>query len=266
MNNISLTVTKEDGTVVTISGTVTGATITEVVPAAVPPPIPASGFYLLPSGVTPTVVQLDALTTWAGEWHNATSGTATGTTTYPVTIDGRQARSFPSTYTKNGGLRYHVQYAIDTKATHFIYAGDLWIDDPTQIAQMELDNNQVDTAQKVYIYGVQCNKNSGKWDITKQDTTCHWIPSTAKGDPTQWPAKRWLHFEIMSHRDNAGNITYDAVYLDGVTQLINQSLPSARKILPVWGVGHLLVNLQLGGANASGSIQAYGSGLKVARW
>jgi len=268
-DNLQLVVTKADGTVVTITGTLT-ATITEAAPAALPPPpppAPAFGLVLLPAGITPTIVELDALKTWAGEWDNATSGSATGATSYPVTIGGRTARAFPSDYKKNGGMRYHVQYAIDSKAQHFIYAGDLWIEDPTQIAQMELDNNQVDVAQKVYIYGVQANKNSGKWDITKQDTACHWIPSPAKADPTLWPANKWLHFEIASHRDDAGNITYDAVHLDGVTQLINQTLPSARKILPVWGMGHLLVNLQLGGAsNVGGSIRVYGNGLKVARW
>lgn len=265
-DNLQLTVTKDDGTVVTITGTITGAKISEVPPAIVLPSPPAYGLFLLPAGIVPTISELDALTNWAGEHDGATSGSATGGSTYPVTIGARTARAFPSDYKNHGGFRYHVQYATDTKAKNFIYAGNLWFDSELP-AQMELDNNQVDAAQKVYIYGVQCNKNSGKWDITKQDTACHWVPSVAKGDPTQWPTKTWLPFEIMAHRDDAGNITYDAVYFNGVTQQIGQTLASARKILPPWDVGHLLVNLQLGGSSSgSGSIRCYGNGLKVARW
>jgi hypothetical protein len=218
----------------------------------------------LPAGVTPTITHLDALTNWQGEHDGATSGTASGTTSYPVSIGGRQARAFPSDYTSHGGFRYHVQYATDLTAKNFIYAGDLYFDSEFP-AQMELDNNQVTADGKTYIYGVQANKNDGKWDITKQDTQCHWVPSSAKGDPTQWPTKQWLHFEIASHRDDAGNITYDAVHLNGVTQQIGTVLPSARNI--GWTKGHLLVNLQLGGASSgSGSIRCYGSNLQVARW
>lgn len=269
-DNLSLTFTEANGTVVTVTGNIVGGSLVVTPPAVVPPPVvippPAHGLFLLPAGVTPTISALDAMTNWAGEHDGATSGSATGGSTYPVTIGGRQARAFPSDYKNHGGFRYHVQYATDTTAKNFIYAGDLWFDSELP-AQMELDNNQVDPAQKVYIYGVQCNKNSGKWDITKQDTACHWVPSIAKGDPTQWPIKTWLPFEIMSHRDDAGNIIYDAVRFNGVTQQINTVLPSARKILPAWTVGHCLVNLQLGGASAtSGSIRCYGNNLQVARW
>jgi hypothetical protein len=245
--------------------TCTAVVVDPLPPPPVPPVVPpASGLVLLPAGVTPTITLLDALTNWQGEHDGATSGTASGTTSYPVSIGGRQARAFPSDYTSHGGFRYHVQYATDLTAKNFIYAGDLYFDSEFP-AQMELDNNQVTADGKTYIFGVQANKNSGKWDITKQDTQCHWVPSSAKGDPTQWPTKQWLHFEIASHRDDLGNITYDAVHLNGVTQQIGTVLPSARNI--GWTKGHLLVNVQLGGASSgSGSIRCYGSNLQVARW
>ena len=235
-------------------------------PAPTPPPTPPPtlGLVLLPAGVKPQITQLDALTNWLGEHDGATNGGAQGGSAYPVTIGGRQARSFPSDYSNHGGMRYHVHYDTDTQAKHFIYAGDLYVEDPSQIAQMELDNNQVTQDGKTYIYGCQFNANDNSFDITWQDTQCHWKPSSAKGNPKQWPAKTWLHFEILSHRDDAGNITYDAVHLDGKTQQIGTTLPSARNI--GWGVGHLLVNLQIGGANASGSARVYGSNLQVARW
>jgi hypothetical protein len=252
-------------------------TIVETAPAVIvpPPSPPPTGLVLLPAGIKPTITQLDALTNWAGEWDNATnsggkdaSGNtipgAKGATSYPVAMGGRQARAFPSDYLNHGGMRYHVQYATDTAAKNFIYAGDLYFDGELP-AQMELDNNQVTADKKTVIYGVQCNKNDGLWDITYQDTRCHWKGSTAKGDPTQWPTKTWLHFEIMCSRDDIGNITYQAVHFNGVTQQINTVLPSARAL--GWTVGHCLVNLQLGGASSTaGSIRCYGSNLQVARW
>jgi hypothetical protein len=261
--------------IATLTPTAAPAGVPPVVPPVVPPPpVPVSGLLLLPAGVTPVITQLDALTTWQGEWDAATNSGgknaagatipgAVGTTTYPVTIGGRTARAFPSDYTNHGGFRYHVHYGSDTTHKNFIYSGNLYFDGELP-AQMELDNNQVTADGKTYIYGVQCNSNDGFWDITRQDTGCHWQASTAKGNPKTWPTKTWLHFEIMSHRDDAGNITYDAVHFNGTTQKIGTTLASARNI--GWGIGSLLVNFQLGGASSAGSIRAYANGLQVARW
>lgn len=235
-------------------------TVTAIVP---PPPVSPTGLLLVPVGIVPIVVHLDALA-WLGEHDPATNGTALGATTYPVTIGGRTARAFPSDYTNHGGMRYHCNYASDTTSHNFVYAGDLWFDDPTPLAQMELDNNQVTADGKTYIFGAQCDANSGAWDITRQDTACHWVTTAAKGSPKLWPAKTWLHFEIASHRDDAGNITYDAVHFNGLTRQIGITLPSARNI--GWKKGDCLVNFQEGGAGASGSIYAYGSNMRIARW
>lgn len=264
---ISVAIPNADGSITNLTASLANCAVS-ITPAPVivppPPPPPTTGLVLLPAGVTPTITQLDALTNWQGEHDGATSGTATGGSTYPVAIGGRQARAFPSDYTSHGGFRYHVQYATDTAAKSFIYAGDLYFDGELP-AQMELDNNQVTADKKTVIYGVQCNKNDGLWDITFQDTRCHWKGSDAKGDPTQWPIKKWLHFEIMCHRDDIGNVIYDSVHFDGTTQLIATVLPSARAL--GWAVGHLLVNLQLGGASStSGSIRCYGNNMQVARW
>ncbi len=244
-----------------ISLTIDGVAYT-VTPTVVPPP--PSGLFLLPAGVNPTVVNLDALV-WQGTKDAATSGIATFATTYPLAISGKQARQFSTSYTNHAGVRFSCRYADgDTTSTHFIYAGELWIDDPTQIAQMELDNNQVTADGKTYIFGVQANANDGFWDITEMNPGSHWTPTTLKVNPRTWPAKTWIHFEIMSHRDNAGKVTYDAIYFNGVTMQIGKTLASAENI--GWTIGRLLVNWQLGGAWAAGSILTYGSGLVVAKW
>jgi len=225
-------------------------------------PAATSGLILVPAGVTPIIFELDALD-WTGVHDDATSGTAVGTTSYPVDIGGRQARSFPNTFTSNGGLRYHTVYSHDAEHKHFVFAGDLWIDDnPDAIDQMELDNNQVLANGGTVIYGVQCNANSGAWDITIMDPNCRWIPSSAKGNPHDWPKQKWLHFEHLHHRDDEGNVTYESVYFDGTTQQINQTLPSIGDLR--WGQD-CLVNVQIGG-NGDGSVLVYGSNLQVAMW
>jgi hypothetical protein len=227
-------------------------------------PISPTGLLLVPVGVTAVVDELDALG-WTGEQDAATDGTSVGATTYPVTIGGRTgARLFTNTYTNYGGFRYDVDYDTDATSTHFVYAGDLYFESVAGLAQIELDNNQVTSDGKTYIFGVQCNLNDGLWDITKTDTTCHWLPTAAVGNPKNFPLNTWLHFEIASHRDNAGNVTYDAVYFNGATQEINTTLPSAISL--GWSIGACVVNLQIGGDGASGSVEVYANNLKVAKW
>lgn len=231
-----------------------------------PPPPPPFGLFLLPAGVVPAITKLDALA-WVGTKDAATAGTATFQTEYPVTVGGKQARSFSTKYALGAGVRFSCIYEPlnDPTSTHFIYAGYLWIDDPSQVGQMELDNNQVTADGRTYIFGVQANANDGCWDITTMDPNARWLPTPAKANLHSWPAKTWLRFEIMSHRDNAGNITYDAIYLNGTTVQIGKTLPSAQKL--GWNIGRLLVNWQLGGLSGkSGAIQAYGSEIEVAKW
>ena len=231
---------------------------------AVTPALSPTGLLLVPAGITPVIDKLDALTGWIGVHDAATIGTAAGTTVYPVTVGGRTTRSFSNTYTNFGGIRYHCRYDLDIKSSHFVYAGDLYFDSTVGLAQMELDNNQVTADGKTYIFGAQFNANDGKLDITKTDTACHWVPTAMAGNPKNWPLKTWLHFEIATHRDNLGNITYDAAHFNGITQKINATMPSS--LMLGWGVGILLANFQLGGDGASGSITAYASNLQVAKW
>ena len=230
------------------------------------PPPPPFGLILLPAGVTPVITNLDALA-WQGTKDEATPGAATFNTAYPVAIGGKQARSFSNKYTNGAGVRFSCIYepSGDTASTHFIYAGYLWIDDPSQIAQMELDNNQVTADGKTYIFGCQANANDNSWDITRMTPNSNWVPSGQSTNPQKWPAKQWMRFEVMSHRDNAGNVTYDQIYFNGVTMPVGKTLPSAQKL--GWDVGRLLTNWQLGGVSGkSGLILTYGSGIQVAKW
>jgi hypothetical protein len=233
-------------------------------PIAPPPPPPAFGLFLLPSGVTPTIYSLDSLANWIGVKDSSASGTAVGTTAYPVSVGGRtNAREFTSTFTGNGGFRWSVTYDNDTASDHFIYAGDLYFTSVAGLAQMELDNNQVTADGKTYIFGCQANAADGKWDVTKAVTGSQWVATSAPGNPQTFPLSQWLHFEIYAYRDNAGNITYSAIYFNGTTYQIGVKLPAAESL--GWAIGTLLVNFQIGGSG-SGAVTAYASGLEVAKW
>jgi hypothetical protein len=235
------------------------------VPYTCTPPVPINGLHLLPGSVTPKIVSLDALA-WSGVHDAATSGTATGATAYPVTVGGKVARSLTSDYTDGGGIRYHCVYAEgDTVSDHFILAGWLWLDNPATISQVELDNNQVTADGKTYIFGCQANANDGFWDITNMSPSDHWNATPIKTNPKNWPAKTWVRFEIMAHRDSVGNHTYDGIYFNGAAYEIGMTLPGAAVL--GWAVGTLLANIQLGGnSGESGSILVYASGLQVAKW
>lgn len=234
-----------------------------------PPPLSSTGLFLVPPSVTPCTFQLTESPLWKGTPDEATSGTATLTSTYPVTIGGRTARKFQSVFTNNSGARFSCVYDSESTYTpmNFVYSGSLFIDGPQPIGQMELDNNEVDPVSgDTYIFGVQQNINSGSWDVTSTDRTvikCEWHPTQAKGSPANWPTNMWLPFEIASHRDNYGVITYDAVRFNGTTQPIQAIYPAS---LPLkWAKGIKLVNFQIGG-KGTGTVIIYASNLQITCW
>jgi hypothetical protein len=64
-------------------------------------------------------------------------------------------------------------------------------------------------------------------------------------------------------RDDAGNVTYDSVWLDGAQQSMNVTVPCAFAL--GWG-SVLLTNFQVDGLGASGSATVYLDNLAVYRW
>lgn len=229
------------------------------------PTIPSTGLLLVPAGITPVIHKLDALAGWTGVHDAATPGTASGGTTFPVDMGGRNARLFSMSYTQNGGMRFHCPYGQDTASKHFVYAGDLFIDGPQPIAQMELDNNQVTADGKTYIFGAQQNVNDLAWDVSSAVLgKSKWNPTAMAANPKTWPVGEWMHFEIFSERDDAGNITYRAIHWNGKTMALNLKYTGA---LPLgWKVGVELVNCQINGYGAAGSIKVYGSNFQIAKW
>jgi len=116
-------------------------------------------------------------------------------------------------------------FGSDESATNFVYDTYVYVTDPSYLANLEMDTNQVwDSNNDVLIYGTQCASN-GYWEYTTNDSGAHWNVSTVtcKGGPPKWQSDYWHHVQIKVHRDGSGNAYYDSVTLDGVTSQLNDS-------------------------------------------
>jgi hypothetical protein len=82
------------------------------------------------------------------------------------------ARKFVTSFTNSGGERYWVIFGEDTASTHFLYDAWVYFAKPsTQIANLEMDMNQVLSNGQTVIYGFQCDGTSSTWDYTKNAGT-----------------------------------------------------------------------------------------------
>jgi hypothetical protein len=204
---------------------------------------------------------------WISERDKAMPGTARGSTVYPATTSlYDNARKFYMTYSRKGGVRWHVSFAKDASATHFIYDTYVYIVNPSQVANIELDMNQVMSNGKTVIYGTQCSTYTKTWEYTYVSGGSHWKSSGIPCNPKNWAAKTWHHIQIASHRNSTGKVTYDWVNLDGAHHVFKNATVNAAESLG-WAKGTLLINFQLDGANAgSGSITAYIHKMTIFRW
>jgi len=130
--------------------------------------------------------------------------------------------------------------------------------------------NQVMSNGQTVIYGVQCDGWSGTWDYTVNSGTPTqpkggWVHvKTAPCNPRKWTTNVWHHVQIEYSRDDAGNVTYKSVWLDGVEQDINVTVPSAFAL--GWRLGTLLTNFQVDGLGTSGTVTVYADNMTIYRW
>lgn len=211
---------------------------------------------------------LDGADNW--EWNHdpGTPGSSKGSSLYPVTSPSldNAARGFFVTYSDHGGEIYHLSFAKDTTVHNFVYDTYIYLDDPSQIENIEMDMNQVMSDGRTVILATQCAGTTGTFEYTTiSNGGTHWHASNIPCNPKKWSAKTWHHVQIATHRDDSGIVTYDWVNLDGVaTNFENASGPSAEKL--GWAMGDLLLNFQLDGAGTSGSMTAYIDELTIHRW
>jgi hypothetical protein len=215
---------------------------------------------------------IQVLKTWQAAYD---TGTGSGSSTGGMSLVGSPsvsgtAREFLTTYTNYGGERYSINLGGDTASTDFLLDTRIYVASPnTDIANVELDLNQVMPNGQTVIFGFQCDGWSGTWDYTRnagtpQKPVDQWLHSTQSCNPRRWTTNAWHHIQISYARDDSGNVTYKSVWFDGVEQDINATAPSAFAL--GWGPA-LLVNFQVDGATSTaGSSMIYLDNLAVYRW
>lgn len=216
------------------------------------------------------VAGIQALQTWTGTSDSAGTGSASGSTglVNAPALSGT-ARQFRTSYANGGSERFSTAFGADELATHFLYDGWIYIAAPSNdVANLEMDTNQVMANGQTVIFGVQCDGYSGTWDYTEnqgtpQNPTDVWLHSTAACNPRNWSTNAWHHVQISYSRDAQGNVTYGSVWLDRAEQSLNVTVPSAFAL--GWQSA-LLTNFQVDGLGTSGSTTVYLDNLVVYRW
>jgi hypothetical protein len=211
---------------------------------------------------------LDGASNWIAVHDGGTPGTSRGSSVYPATTPlYDDAREFYMTYTAKGGERWSLSFGKDANATHFILDTYVYMTDPSQVQNLELDMNQVMPNGQTVILGTQCSSISGTWEsaytVGRLD---HWLGSNVKCNPRTWAPNQWHHIQIAMHRDANGVVTHDWVNLDGSHQVFSGATRGAAQSLG-WAAGVLLVNYQIEGNNAgSGSVTSFIHKMTVIRW
>jgi hypothetical protein len=232
----------------------------DVVPAAADPP-----------ATVPATSNIQSLSTW--EWNNdpATGGSSSGSSELvsSPSLSG-SAREFSVSYSNSGGEIFHTTFGSDPTSLHFVYETAIWITNPSAIANIEMDVNQVIADGNTVIYGVQCDGYSGTWDYTINAGTPSapidkWIHSNAQCPvPSKWAANTWHHVQIAYSQDGAGNVTYDSVILDGGEYDFENATGNSAFSLGWAPV--LLTNFQVDGRGDSGNTNAYVYNMTVYHW
>ena len=208
-------------------------------------------------------------------WHVVNdTGTGSGTSTGTMSIVSSPslsgvAREFVTSYSNSGGERYDVSFGTDPSAKNFLYDTWVYLTRPSSdIANLEFDMNQVIWNGDTVIYGFQCDGYTNTWDYTANEGSPanfsdQWLHSRAYCNPREWTTNTWHHVQITYSRDSNGNVTYKSVWLDGVEEDIDATVPSAFAL--GWG-SVLLTNFQVDGLGGYGSATVYLDELTVYRW
>jgi len=241
--------------------------IADVAITVVPSPVST-----LPSN-TIAVRGIQAMANWQAAIDTATDA---GPSTYGVTalagapsLSGT-SREFTTTFGGFAGERYDVSFGADTSASNFLYDAWVYLPSPsTDIANLEFDLNQVVANGDTVIFGIQCDSWSKVWDYTANAGTAQapvdvWRPSTAPCNVQNWSTNTWHHVQMSYSRDGEGNATYQSVWLDGVEQDLNVTVPDAFAL--GWG-STLLTNFQVDSLTGSdATATAYLDDVTVYRW
>jgi hypothetical protein len=203
---------------------------------------------------------------WIWSHDAKTPGSAVASSHYPISspsLDGH-AREFSMSYSDKGGERFSLTFGHDSEVTHFVYDTYVYVNDASELANLEMDVNQVVSNGRTVIFAFQCSGNSGRWEYsTIEDNSPHWHTTGLACNPRNWKSKVWHHIQIASHREG-DNVTYDGVSFDGDYKTINKG--GAGSLDLHWGAGDLNLNFQLDGADSRGEVVMYQDKLTIRYW
>lgn len=216
------------------------------------------------------VNQIQSESGWRIRHDPGTPGTGVGQM-IPVTtptLTGSTVEFFTQ-YSYWGGVLYSNTYGNDPNAQNFLYDVNVWIAPGSQLANLEMDNNQVLPNGDTVIFAFQCAGTSNTWDYTANLGTpsspqVAWLHSNAPCNPAKWTAGAWHHVQISYSRDLVGNVTYHSVWLDDVEAPINATVNSDFSL--GWATGSLIANFQVDDGSGTASSTIYVDNLTLYRW
>jgi hypothetical protein len=232
------------------------------------PPTPTGGPSVPTSAVSVSSIQ--TLSDWKASHDTGGPGSSSGSISVvsSPSLSGH-ARKFVTKYSDEGDERYSANFGDDTSATNFVYDGWVYVASSSKdVANLEMDLNQVMPNGQTVIYGFQCDGYSGKWAYSENKGTptkpsVEWVSSKASCNVHNWSTNTWHHVQVSYSRSSTGKVTYKTVWLDGVGQSVNVTVLSAFAL--GWSPT-LSTNFQVDGAGSSGSTTLYLDKLVVYRW
>src|SRR6202142_2695153 len=163
---------------------------------------------------------LETSMAWKSDHDDQTRGWSTGSTNYPIYPDGRNGlsgRQFVASYGDKGGERYHLTFGRDTAATHFIYEANVYLVTPADIANVEMDMNQVLADGRTVIFGTQCSAHSKSWEYTYVDKSgTHWRASNIPCHTETLGPNKWHKIPTHPPRPGGGQVADGRIGFGGV--------------------------------------------------
>jgi hypothetical protein len=218
-----------------------------------------------------TVSELQVLSNWSATRDSAVAGGASGYTDL-VTSPSRYgtSRRFVTSFSNNGAERYSTTFGDNASAQNFFYDGWVYLtNSSSQLANLELDINQVMSNGQTVLAGVQCDGWTGTWSYTANVGSAsnpkpHWEAAGGTAcNPQKWSPNTWHHIQFSLSRDDSGNVTYHSVWLDGVQSNLNATVYGAADL----GWGRVVnTQFQIDGYGSGGQVTAYLDNLKISMW
>jgi hypothetical protein len=258
-DSLSLTFTKDDGTVVSVTGNIVGGSLVVTPPVVVapPPPPPPPPVNIGEPVIPASAVTIDMLPikTWAVNQDAGTPGDANGTTTYPVTApDGTaNCRQFQFTLINKGGVIYHSNVMKDSSAVDtFCMETEEFYPDPSNLACIERDMEQADATGAYVDMATQLNGHAGFLDYTSSNPK-GWQHTKVKANPMGIPKGTWYTTKRYFQNLGGGMVKYIGSNDNGTyshLDITTKSQPGAK-----WGKNVLNFQYQFDGSSA-GSVQS----------